>query len=267
MAMKIYISADIEGVAGITHRDESSKAHPDYQGFQEQMTNEVAAACEGALHAGATEILIKDAHATGRNIIASKLPEQARLIRGWSPHPFGMIQELDESFKAAVMIGYHSRAGSNTHPLAHTLTGGLTHIKINERYASEFLLAYYSAALVNVPLVFISGDEGICREATALNEMIQTVAVSRGVGGSTISVHPHLAVRRIAEGVETGLRRDLSSFKADLPSHFRMEVRFRGHMDAYKASLFPGVMAVDSHTVSFESDDYFELLRVLLFTV
>ena len=86
--MKVYISADIEGVAGITHWDETAKSKSEYQEFREQMTQEVIAACQGAFHAGATEVLINDAHHTGRNILISQLPEKARLIRGWSFHPF-----------------------------------------------------------------------------------------------------------------------------------------------------------------------------------
>jgi D-amino peptidase len=265
--MKVYISADIEGVAGIAHWDEATKPHSDYQEFREQMTQEVAAACEGALNAGATEVLVKDAHWTGRNIIPSKLPEQARVIRSWGPDPFLMLQELDQSFQAVLMIGYHSGAGANTNPLAHTIARKLAYVRIGERFASEFLLAYYTATLVSVPVLFVSGDEGICQEAAALNDMIQTVPVSRGAGGSTISIHPHLAVKRIREGVETALQRDLSSYRAYLPPHFRMQVRFRDHADAHRASFFPGVTSVDPHTVSFESEDYFELLRMLLFAV
>lgn len=265
--MKIYISADIEGVAGIAHWDEASSDHADYQEFRVQMSNEVAAACEGALNAGATEILVKDAHGTGRNIIPSRLPEQAKLIRGWSEHPFSMVQELNESFQAVMMIGYHSWAGSNTNPLAHTLRGKLTCARINERLASEFLLSYYTAALVGVPVAFVSGDEGICQEAALLSEAMETVAVSQGAGGSTISIHPQLATRRIREGVERALARDLSPTRAHLPRHFTMELRFRDHADAYIASFFPGVTTVDPHAVSFETDDYFELLRVLMFTV
>ena len=75
--MKVYITADIEGVTGMAHWDETYKDKPDYKEFQEQMTDEVVAACEGALAAGATEILVKDAHDSARNILASRLPEQA----------------------------------------------------------------------------------------------------------------------------------------------------------------------------------------------
>ena len=88
--MKIYISADIEGISGITHWDETEKSKSDYQKFATQMTDEVRAACEGAIKAGVKEIWIKDAHDTGRNILADELPQMIKLVRGWSEHPFLM---------------------------------------------------------------------------------------------------------------------------------------------------------------------------------
>ena len=266
--MKIYISADIEGTAGITHWDEARKNTPDYKAFQEQMTNEVVAACEGALNAGATEIYIKDAHATGRNIITSRLPEQAKIVRGWSGHPFGMVQELDDSFDAVLFTGYHSRASSDANPLAHTLRGSVVdYMKINDVFASEFFLHTYAAALVNVPVVFVSGDEGLCWDVSALNERIQTVAVCSGIGNSTVSIHPGLAVKRIREGVETALKGNLELCKVILPKHFHMEIRYKEHSMAYRASFYPGATRVDSNVVAFESHDFFEVLRTLLFVV
>ncbi len=116
--MKVYISADIEGTAGITNWEEAEKPHATYQEFRERMTDEVVAACEGAIEVGAKEILVKDAHDSGRNIIAARLPDCARLIRGWSGHPFSMVQELDESFDALLFVGYHAKAGSDENPLA-----------------------------------------------------------------------------------------------------------------------------------------------------
>ncbi|MBE0697596.1 MAG: M55 family metallopeptidase, partial [Anaerolineaceae bacterium] len=88
--MKVYLSADIEGITGTTHWDETELNKPDYAEFREQMTAEVAAACEGALNAGATEIWVKDAHGSARNLIASKLPRETHLLRGWSGHPYMM---------------------------------------------------------------------------------------------------------------------------------------------------------------------------------
>ena len=94
--MKVFISVDIEGCAGITHWDEAEKNHADYPEFREQMTREAVAAIEGAKIAGATEILVKDAHSSGRNLIASMLPADVRLVRSWMGHPLCMVQELDE---------------------------------------------------------------------------------------------------------------------------------------------------------------------------
>src|SRR5512133_1123253 len=110
--MKVYISADIEGITGTTVWDETEKKHPDYAEFQQQMTAEVSAACESCIQAGAEEVWVKDAHDSARNILAAQLPPQTRLLRGWSGHPYLMMEGLDSSFQAALMIGYHSRAGS-----------------------------------------------------------------------------------------------------------------------------------------------------------
>lgn len=266
--MKVFITADIEGVTGATHGEETDKKKTVvYKEFREQMTAEVAAACEGALEAGASEVWVKDAHWTARNIIPSKLPEQVRLVRGWSGHPFSMVQELDETFHAVVMIGYHSRGGSDASPLAHTMSGRLAHIKINDRFASEFLLHAYAAATVGVPVVFVSGDEGLCREVPALNPNIATNAVMRGVGNSTVSIHPDRAVKQIREGVEQALKGDVARCRLGLPDHFAVEIRYKRHTEAYRASFFPGAQLSEPHAIRYETDDYLNVLRLLLFTV
>jgi D-amino peptidase len=265
--MKIYLSADIEGIAGVTHWDETDLAKADYGPYREQMTAEVAAACEGALAAGATEIWVKDAHDSGRNLIADRLPREVRLIRGWSGHPFGMLQEMDETFQAVILIGYHSRAGANTSPLAHTMNGGVHLLTINGREASEFLVSAYTASYNHTPVVFVSGDQGLCDEITAINPEIGTVAVKRGVGDSTISIHPREAVEKIHAGVTQALRGDLAGRKLALPESFTVEIIYREHMKAYEKSFYPGAGLVGARTVRFESKDYFEVLRFLLFTL
>jgi D-amino peptidase len=120
--VRIYISADIEGIAGMVSWDEADPAKGGYDEFRVRMTEHVVAACEGALAAGATDILVKDAHWNGRNILADRLPRIARLSRGWSGHPLMMVEGIDGGFDAAMMIGYHSRAGSGGTPQAHTMS-------------------------------------------------------------------------------------------------------------------------------------------------
>jgi D-amino peptidase len=265
--MKVFISADIEGVTGVAHWDEADRLNSDYREFREQMTAEVAAACEGALRAGAGEIWVKDAHASGRNLIAARLPKQTRLIRGWTGHPFSMVQELDESFDAMLMVGYHSRAGSGANPLAHTISSNIAALKINGTCASELLMHAYTAAYVKVPLVFVSGDQGICQDAALLISPITTVAVKRGVGNASISIHPHLAVDLITEQVQTALQDDIAKCRLPLPEHFSVQITYRDHAMAHRASFFPAAVLEQPHTVGFESDDYFEVLRLFSFVL
>jgi len=264
--MKIYISADIEGITDVTHWDETDLQKGDSYAAREQMTAEVTAACEGALQAGATEIWVKDSHDTARNMMPCRLPQEVRLIRGWSGHPFMMLQELNNTFQAVALIGYHSRAGSGTSPLAHTLTGKLTGIKLNNRDVSEYLIDAYTCAYVGVPLVFISGDQGICAEAVDFNPSIGAVAVKQGVGNSTINIHPDLAVARIREGMMQAVKSSLSQPALPLPNHFALEVHYRAARDAYHDGFYPSAQQTGPTTVRFETDDYFEILRFLTFT-
>ncbi|UCC80692.1 MAG: M55 family metallopeptidase [Candidatus Zixiibacteriota bacterium] len=263
--MKIFISADIEGTTGITVWTECEKGKPDYEEFQKQMTAEVVAACEGAMEGGAREIIIKDAHDTARNIIVSKLPENVKLIREWSGHPFQMVQGLDESFDAAIFTGYHSRAGSDTNPLAHTFTDSVMYIKVNGRFASEFLINSYSAAYVGVPVVMVTGDKGICEEAKGVNPGILTVPVSEGEGTSNISIHPNLAVKKIKETAKKAVSGDLSKCKIELPGKSEVEILYKDNRLAYKTSFYPGARLEGTHTIKFESNDYFDVLRLLSF--
>ena len=114
--MKIFISSDMEGTAGIVHWDETEKGKDGYSHFSAQMSREVAAACEGANAAGAKEILIKDAHDSARNINPELLPENVRIFREWGRHPYSMMAGLDETFDGVFFTGYHSAAGMNTNP-------------------------------------------------------------------------------------------------------------------------------------------------------
>jgi D-amino peptidase len=138
-------------------------------------------------------------------------------------------------------------------------------MKINNRFASEFLIAAYTAALVKVPLVLVSGDEGLCLEAFEFHPEIRTVVVKTGIGDGTVNLHPALAVERIQQGMARALQEDLSRCLIPLPKHFRCEVRFHRHPDAYKAGFYPAAQKVDDHTILYENDSFFEILRFMLF--
>ncbi len=266
--MKVYISADIEGTTGITSWNEAGKSKVDYNIYAQLMTQEVIAACEGAFKAGATDIVVKDAHGTGQNIMAENLPRGVRLIRGWSGHPNSMIQELDDTFDALVMTGYHSAASTGGHPLAHTMTGSVSKITLNGVTASEYLLNRNVAALCGVPAVFISGDKLLCETAPSIDPDIHTVASMEGKGGSTIAAHPGDIQDQISAGVEAALRDGKAMAKPPaLEDHFKLEVHFIKHEGAFKASFYPGAQASTPHSTTFETDDFFEVMRMLSFVL
>ena len=150
--MKLFISADMEGLAHVTTSSEVNRDHGDYSYFCEWMSKEVATVAESALKKGFKEVFVKDGHASGRNIVPSYLPSGTKLLRSWTGDPLSMMAGLDESFNGVIFVGYHSAAGHAGNPLAHTISGQkISHLKINDQLASEFLLNAYTASYYGVP--------------------------------------------------------------------------------------------------------------------
>jgi len=266
--MRFFISADIEGITGISSWSETDKKDPDYGEFREQMNREVAAACEGAFAAGAKEIVVKDAHDSGRNLMASKLPEGVSLIRAWSRHPYSMVWGIEEGFDAAAFIGYHSPSGSGDNPLSHTMSSRLVaEMRLNGELCSEYLLHAMVARSHHIPVVFCSGDAGLCERIRKDDPEVLTVATLQGTGAATKSIHPHTAVERIRSGVEKALKKDHSAFKYVVPSPLVLELRYKKHTAAYRASHYPGVEAIDAFTTRYEAANILDIMRFLEFCV
>ncbi|WP_289136885.1 M55 family metallopeptidase [uncultured Brevibacillus sp.] len=265
--MKLFISADLEGVAGIVNWSEADIESPFSKYFTEQMTKEVNAACEAALAAGAEDILIKDAHSTARNLDPSKLPEQVKILRGWTRDPYSMMAGLDGSFDGVFFIGYHSAAGANGNPLAHTMNMQNEYVKINGEIASEMLINAYTAASMGVPVLLATGDKMICEDALKINPHIKTVPVSEGIGNASISIHPQVALKKIKEQVQAALSDDLGKYKIELPESFHVEIAFREHYLARRGSFYPGAKQTGAKTVEYETNDYNEVLRFLFFVL
>jgi len=158
--MKVFISADIEGVNNILTWDETTLNNSEYNYFRKQMTDEVKKACIGIKRADPdAQIIIKDAHDSARNLILSELPDYVQLHRGWQGCPCSMMAGLDNSFDAVIFIGYHSPSRSNGNPLSHTMNTRIHHVKINGIIASEFYINALFASYNNVPVAFLSGDK------------------------------------------------------------------------------------------------------------
>lgn len=265
--MKIFISADIEGVTGVTSWDETIKEKIDFSPYARQMTNEVKSACEGANKAGAIEILVKDAHETGRNIDHNQLPTNTKLVRGWSGGIFSMVQELDETYDGLAFIGYHSGGSMDGNPLSHTMNTDILSVKLNGKLTNEFMLHAYIAAYYKVPVLLVSGDKALCEAVKEVNENIETVAVKEGKGNSTINIHPEVANKLIDEGMQKALEKKKEDLTLKLPNEFMMEVEYPTHTEALRNSSYPGAELIGARTLKYESEDFIEILRFMHFTV
>lgn len=268
--LKVFISVDIEGIAGIVHGDQTSSSGKDYGIARRWMTEEVNAAIRGALEAGATEIVVNDSHGSMRNVIASDLNPAAYLITG-SPKPLSMMQGIDKSFDAVILIGYHARAGTEDGVLDHTISGGSIYsIKVNGKEMSEAELNALIAGWYDVPVVLIAGDAAICEQAKkSLGEELEAAAVKEAVGRyAAKSLTPQKAQELIQNKtkIALGKKGKIKPFKMKPP--YRFDVNFLRSSMADGAELIPQVERTGGRSVSFVIDDYikgFKLLRALIY--
>lgn len=269
--MKVYISVDIEGVAGICDWKETESGDSSYYQFQTQMTKETIACIEGLQEAGVEEIYVRDAHDSARNLILSKLPQGIKIIRGWENHPCDMLAGLDHSFNACIFIGYHSRARSNENPLSHTMNLRHNQILINGKPVSEFHLNAYFANSLNVPIIMVSGDQGLCDLVKQENPDILTVATKKGLHGAVISKHP----QDVCEEIKTETIKSINKLKElkrkdffflNLIHPVKVELFLRNHQQAHLASFYPGAQIVTDDIVSYTGNNIRDVLTFLLFT-
>lgn len=264
---KLYISADIEGVCGIADWKETDIAESQGSYFRAEMTREVAAACEGANAAGVEEILVKDAHGSGRSIDPSKLPENVRIMRAWTRDPLSMMSGIDGGFDGAMYIGYHSAGGTDGNPLAHTMDTTNLRILVNGAIASEFLINAYTAAFFGVPSILLAGDRLLCEGAQRTAPGMRTVPVSEGLGNASISINPALAERRIREGAAEAARASPPISPIVLPDRFEIEILYRLHHLAYRGSFYPGARKKGPLELAFDTDSWMEAIRFMYFVL
>lgn len=265
--MKVFISADIEGVNSICSWDETEYGHQRYQEFKKQMTEEVKMACIASHEAGAERIVVKDAHDSAMNLSISDLPEYVELHRGWEGNLCSMMAGLEDGFDAVIFIGYHSPSRSTGNPLSHTMNTSIYHVKINGEIASEFDINSLYASYYKTPIAFLSGDLNLTKLVKEKNSNIETVATKEGRWGAVISRHPNITNKEIYEGVKKALSKPLANNLISLPKHFEVEIAYRNFQRAHVASLFPGCTLKGSDRITFESDDYLEVLRMFKFNL
>ena len=258
--LKVFISVDMEGVSGLINWDETAQGGPDYPLFRKLMTAEANAAIAGALEAGATEIVVRDAHDSARNILPDELRPEARLIREWNG-PLSMMEGLDKTFDAVVFIGYHARAGTPDAVLKHTMSLSLFDVILNGVRLPE---AGWNAAIAgyfDVPVVFLSGDTAICKQVREIVGNVETVAVKDGLGKAASMIHPAKAQDMIQKGVAAALR-NLKAYKPFKPSPpYKLEVVFTDENLAQRASWVPGAVRTGERSVAFASGDFMDIVK------
>ncbi len=265
--LKVFISVAMEGISGVIHWDDVSRRGDDYSLFRKLMTQETNAAIEGALEAGATEILVRDSHGSARNILPDLLRQEAELLRDWSGGPLEMMEGIDKTFDAVIFIGYHARAGTPDAVLKHTMTGKIFDVVLNGKKMPEAGINGAIAGHFGVPVVMIAGDLAICRQAKELFGNIENVAVKEGIGNAEKMLHPLKAQELIKKKTTAALKRlkDFKPFKLKPP--FKMEVTFKDEERAQNSSWIPGAIRSGDRSVSFTSNDFMEVLKFFHFVM
>ena len=260
--LKVFISVDMEGITGVVNEDDASRDGKDYDYFRQTMTREANAAIEGALAAGATEIVVRDSHGTALNLLPEMLNRNSKLLRDWSQGPMYMMEGIDGTYDAVVFVGYHARAGTTDGVLDHTSSGDVTDVKINGISMPETGYNALMAGVHDVPVVFIAGDKAVCDQAKELLGNVETVAVKEGIGAAALNLHPEVARERIRAGVERALRNldDYKPYKLRAP--YTLQLTLKTEQNIYRAvALYPRARRSGDWEVTYESDDVMNIIR------
>ena len=253
--LKVFISVDMEGLAGVVSGAEISASGPDYAHFRAIMAAETNAAVDGAFRAGATEVLVRDSHGDKRNLLPADVDPRARLLRGASAGPKNMMEGIDSTFGAVVFVGYHAKAGTPGAILEHTSTGNVVDLAINGVSLPEAGYNALTAGLYGVPVVFVAGDRAVVEQVRGLLGPIVGVAVKEEIGDASLGLSPARAREEIRRGVEQAVRARARARPYRLAAPYTMTLTVR-----QERPLHPGAQKVGEREFTFSSPD---LLAVL----
>ncbi len=252
--MKIYISADIEGVAGVVSQQQVTQGNPEYERARRLMTAEVNAAIEGALEAGATEILVNDSHGPMVNLLPDELHPTAELILG-RPKPIGMFAGLEPDAAGVMCVGFHTSARQYG-ILAHTTNSfAFGRVRVNGLELGEAGNYGAYAGEIGVPVILLSGDDRFAAEMEPLFPASERVVVKQALSQRAArSVAPSVARDRIRAAATRAVRRSgtIPPFRVpprDEGAPYRLEIEMNSPALADLASLIPVSERLDPVTV------------------
>lgn len=261
--MKLFISADIEGVACVTHGDHGKLEGPEYEMARHWMTAETNAAVEGAIDAGATEIVVADGHGHMRNLLPDELHEDVLLVRG-TPRPLLQMEGLDDSFDAVFFIGHHAQANDGMGILAHTFVGAIVYdLKLNGVPVSEVTFNAAVAAHFGVPVALSAGDDRLAADVAENLPWVERVITKWAISYTAAkNLTPKASQKKIRAAAKIALERlqEMKIYEIERP--IRFEVSFKYPLQAYLPAAIPGVEQVNGRTLAYTGADMLEISRI-----
>jgi D-amino peptidase len=256
--VKVYISVDMEGVAGINHPKPTMRGDSGYPDAVALMVGEANAAIDGAFAGGATEVVVNDSHGGMYNLRPAELDRRARVIQGqkaWS-----MVEGAgpDRGIGVALFVGYHARAGHPRGTIAHTYSGRPTLSRLNGRLVGESGLNAVALGQWGVPVGLVTGDDALAEEIADWLPWAERVVVKDAVGGSSAaSLHPAAAGELIRDGATRAVRRAAAGElrPLQLESPIVIEAEYVNGVTADFAAIVPGAVRFGDRGVRFEADD------------
>ncbi len=237
--MRVYISADIEGVTGVVSWKQCgspSAEHYDWAFARRMMTHDVNAAIRGAIAGGATRVVVKDSHNTGKNLLISDLEPGTELISGTGAGDLGMMEGVDQGFDVAFLVGYHAMAGTGYGIMEHTISGRVHRFWVNGEEWGEQRMSATAAAACGVPLALVVSDDKGCAEAhTWGGDLMHSFVTKYGMGrymGRLL--HPSVTGEGIQAAAQAAMSAAGKSPALPLPetNHLRLEVNRSEEADA-----------------------------------
>ena len=266
-AQKILISVDMEGIAGVVTGAQLGPSGFEYQRFRQFMTDETLAAIDGAIEAGAKEIVVADSHGNGQNLLIEKLPDDVLVIRSW-PRRFGMVAGIDESFDGVMLIGYHASTHNPEGVRAHTFSSAkLTKVSVNDISVSEGMWVAMVAGHFNVPVIMISGDNIATKEVKDFLGNIEVAVVKEAMGFHSAKTRtPAMAAKIIKEASNRAVKNIKNSKPYKLQgADIHLEVSFKNYQPSEILAYLSIVERIDSHTIRFVGKDMVEVADFFVF--
>jgi D-amino peptidase len=266
--MRLFISADIEGVAGVVGYDQVIPGTSfEWERARKWMTDEVAAAAEAAHESGMEEIIIADSHASGQNLLIEHLPDYTRIVRA-EPRPLRMMQGIEEpGIVGCAFLGYHASSHYPAGLLAHTYSGLVFRsIRINGVIASEAYANALLAGAFGIPLLVVSGDADCVGEVRNWHPGVEAAIVKQAYGRqSALSVTPARAQSLIREAITRGLaRRDsIKTVRVDGP--IVLDIEFNRRLPVELLSYLSIVARTDTYSIRYEAKDMIDAMKFLVF--